>query len=125
MAQSNKSRIVIWTIVGIMVVVAVILLVTRPKTTDKLPFDAAKFTNQMTTRMDKFEVKVNKARGTGAPEAFAKVDEELGLAKTSLGELGAITDSKEQMAKKDEVMNHFVAARKAYKEATGKEDTGN
>ncbi len=37
MAQSSKSRIVIWTIVGILVVVAAVMLVTKPKNSGKPP----------------------------------------------------------------------------------------
>jgi hypothetical protein len=69
MAQGNKSRIVIWTIVGILVVIAVVMLVSKPKNSGRPPVNPERFVRQMESRFQKLEQKVSDAQSAnpGAP----------------------------------------------------------
>ena len=62
MAQSSKSRIIIWTIVGILVVVAVVMLVTKPKDSGRPPINPERFVRQMESRLQKLEKRISAAQ---------------------------------------------------------------
>lgn len=125
MAQGSKSRVVIWTIVGILVVVAVVFLVVGRKGTPSgkravTAEDIPAFVNRMNTRIEKFEHRVEIARQKGGdPAAFAKVEEQVGKVRTGLQELQGITDQTQFLPKMEEIKKDLGEARKMLKEAGG------
>ncbi len=125
MAQANKSRVVIWTIVGILVVVAVIFLIVAKKgaaTTGARSFteeDVPKFVSTMTSRVEKFERRLARIRdeyGPEAAEAFARIEENLGKVRTGLLEIQELTDVKALAEKRDEVKQDYSSAKDVFKE---------
>jgi len=127
MAQGSKSRIVIWTIVGILVVIAAVMLIKKPKNVDRTPVNAERFARQMENRFQKFERRVDQARaelpGTAA-EQWQQISDNIAHARQALAEMVGLTDQKDLHAKVLEVQKAYSAARKTFKEITGKEDTG-
>ena len=127
MAQSSKSRIVIWTIVGILVVVAAVMLIKKPKTETRPPVNVERFTRTTESRFEKFERKVDKAKAEfpAAPaEQWQQISDDLAKGRQFLGEMAGLTEQKDLQAKVLEVQKAFSDARKTLKEITGKEDTG-
>ncbi len=127
MAQGNKSRIVIWTIVGILVVIAVVMLVTKPKTTAGPPINGQHFANQMEKRFEKLEGKVTAAQAdfAGAPaEQWQKISDAISRGRRILGEMPGLTEQKDLRIKRDSTLASYSEARLALKAITGKEDKG-
>lgn len=127
MAQGSKSRIVIWTIVGILVVIAVVMLVTKPKTSSAPPVNGKRFADQMENRFQKLEGRVSAAQAqfTGAPaEQWQKISDAIGRGRQVMGEMPGLTEQKDLRVKRDSVMASYTAARLALKAITGKEDKG-
>jgi hypothetical protein len=130
MAQgSNKSRIIIWTIVGILVVIAVVLLLTGKKggaTTGKRlekVEDVPAFVSRMQGRMDKLRNRVEKVRAEGGnAEVLAQIDEKLGAATTGLQEVQGITDRQQLTDKMEEVRKTFGEAATLMKKADQQEE---
>jgi len=125
MAQSSKSRIVIWTIVGILVVVAAVMLISKPKTSGRPPVDAERFARQMESRFGKLEKRISAAQADfpGAPaEQWQKISDELALGRQTMAEMPGLTEQKELEAKVVVVQKAYTGARKALKEITGRED---
>ena len=125
MAQGSKSRVVIWTIVGILVVVAVVMLLTRPKTaTGGIKTDPVKFATQMEGRLGRFESKAAQAGLT--PDVMQKITDEIGKTRAALQEMQGMAGKPEAEidVKKTAAQDGFDAARKLYKEATGKDAGG-
>ena len=125
MAQGSKSRIVIWTIVGILVVVAVVMLISKPKTSGRPPVNAERFARQMETRFQKLEKRVSAAQADfpGAPaELWQKISDEIAHGRQVMAEMPALTEQKDLEAKRVEVQQAYVGARKVLKEITGRED---
>ncbi len=117
MAQkSNKSRIVIWTIVGILVVVAVVFLIggkksVPPGTRDIDVDDISGFTGRMERMMGQEERRLSKLRADYGPaDEFGQIDELLSKARVSLEELQGLTDAEEIRAKMKEVKESIRAA---------------
>jgi hypothetical protein len=128
MAQgSNKGRIIIWTIVGILVIIAVVMLVTKPKTTSGPPVKPERFVRTMEGRFQKLEVRVSdaQAQNPGAPaEQWQKISDEIALGRQIMAGMPGLTEQKELQIKRDSVQKAYLAARKALKGITGKEDKG-
>ena len=130
MAQgSNKSRIIIWTIVGILVVIAVVLLLTGKKggaTTGKRlekVEDVPAFISRMQGRMDKLRNRVEKTRAEGGnAEVLAQIDEKLGAATTGLQEVQGITDRQQLTDKMEEIRKTFGEAATLMKKADQQEE---
>ncbi|MBN2465456.1 hypothetical protein JXD38_07520 [candidate division WOR-3 bacterium] len=126
MAQgSGKSRIIIWAIVGILVVIAVVMLVTKPKDSGKLPVNAERFVRQMDGRFQKLEVRVSdaQAENPGAPaELWQEISDEIALGRQVLAGMPGLTEQKDLQAKRDSVQKAYLAARRVLKEITGRED---
>ncbi len=125
MAQGSKSRIVIWTIVGILVVVAVVMLISKPKATGKPPVNAERFVRQMESRFQKLEKRVSEAQAAfpGAPaEQWQKISGEIASGRQVMVEMPGLTEQKDLEVKRDSVQKAYIAARKVLKEITGKED---
>lgn len=117
MAQS-KSRIVIWTIVGILAVVAVIMLVTRPKTPAGGPtIDAADFAQDKAGVIDRLQRKVDRQGFT--PEVKQQIDAEIEKARAVLQEIQGMTGATQVDLRKkvDEFQDHHVAAKKMMRDA--------
>jgi hypothetical protein len=126
MAQGSKSRIVIWTIVGILVVIAAVMLIKKPKTTAKPPLNTERFARNMESRLQNLEGKVAQARNDfpGAPaEQWQKITDNIASARQQLAELPGITEQKDVQAKASSVQKAYSGARKTLKEITGKEAT--
>ncbi len=118
MAQGSKSRVVIWVIVGVLVVVAAILLITRPK--EGKPLDASRFVEVTGPRLDKLETRVSKA-GL-APDVAQKITDEINKARTALQELQGMTDAPAAQSKQkmEEVNTAMREAKRLLREATGR-----
>jgi len=126
MAQgSSKSRIIIWTIVGILVVVAAIMLISKPKTSQAPPINPERFVRQMENRIVKLEKRISEAQtnNPGAPaEQWQKMSDELARARQVMAEMPGLTEQKDLEVKKIEVQRAYTGARKVLKEITGQED---
>ncbi|MCX6841152.1 MAG: hypothetical protein NTX53_02545 [candidate division WOR-3 bacterium] len=127
MAQSSKSRIVIWTIVGILVVIAAVMLIKKPKNVERPPVNVEQFTRAMESRFQKFERKMDQAKADfpGTPaEQWQKMSDDIARGRQLLGEMAGLTEQKDVHAKVLEVQKAFAEARKTLKAITGKEDSG-
>jgi hypothetical protein len=127
MAQGSKSRIIIWTIVGILVVIAVVMLVTKPKDSGKPPVNPERFAGQFESRFQKLEQRVADAQSAnpGAPaEQWAKISADIAQGRQLIAAMSGMTDQKALDAKRDSVQKAYLAARKVLKEITGKADKG-
>ena len=125
MAQGSKSRIVIWTIVGILVVVAVVMFVTRPKDSVRPPVNPERFGRTMESRLQKLEKKISQAQADfpGAPaEQWQKMSDDIAHARQAMAEMPGLTEQKDLELKKEEVQQAYTGARKTLKQVTGKED---
>lgn len=125
MAQGSKSRIIIWTIVAILVVIAVVMLVTKPKTSGKPPVNPERFVRQMESRFEKLERRVSdaQAENPGAPaEQWQKIADEIARGRQVMAGMPGLTEQKELEPKRDSVQHAYVAARKVLKAITGRED---
>ena len=117
MAQkSNKSRIVIWTIVGILVVVAVILLVTRPKNVpgarDISTEDIPGYVTRYQSHLEKFDRRVENAiEDYGEGEVFGEIDMKVQYIRAGLSELEGLTEPDEIKAKMDSIDLYYKDAR--------------
>jgi hypothetical protein len=120
MAQGSKSRVIIWTIVGILVVVAVIMLITRPKAGGGPQTDPTKFVSNMEGRLVRLEEKTGKA-GL-APDVAQKIVDEVAKCRATLQEIQGMTGATqdELKAKVDAAQDALRAAKKLYRDATGK-----
>lgn len=124
MAQGSKSRVVIWTIVGILVVIAAVMLIKKPKTTAKPPVNTARFVKNMESRLQKLENNVEQARAAtpGAPaEQWQKITDGIANTRKIMGEMAGITDDKDLQAKVVDANKSYIDARKTYKDLTGKD----
>ena len=128
MAQSSKSRVVIWTIVGILVVIAVVMLVTKPKgVASRPPVNAERFVKQMENRFQRLETQVSDAQSAnpGAPaEQWQKVNDAVARGRQLMAGMAGLTDQNGLQAKRDSVQRAYLDARKVYKGITGKEAKG-
>jgi len=127
MAQGSKSRIIIWTIVGILVVIAVVMLVTKPKTSGRPPINPQQLSRNYERQFGRLEKRIADAQSAnpGAPaEQWAAITEQISLGRQVLGRVSGLTDQKELEAKRDSVQQTYLAARKVLREITGKEDKG-
>lgn len=125
MAQGSKSRIVIWTIVGILVVIAVVMLVSKPKDSGKPPVNPERFARHFESRFQKLENRVARAQSEnpGAPaEQWAKISADIAQGRQLMAAMSGLTDQKALDAKRDSVQKAYLAARKVLKEVTGSED---
>jgi hypothetical protein len=125
MAQGSKSRIIIWTIVGILVVIAVVMLVSKPKDSGRPPVDPERFARQFESRFQKLENRVarSQSENPGAPaEQWAKISADIAQGRQLMATMSGLTDQKVLDAKRDSVQKAYLAARKVLKEVTGAED---
>jgi len=123
MAQSNKSRIVIWTIVGLLVVTAVVFLIVGKKgVAAEKPFtveEVGKFTRLMETRIGKVEENAAEERGQFGPEAqeaFDQIDMHIAASRDWLRKMQDTKDQAELLAQKDSVQDNYHSAKRVLKE---------
>jgi uncharacterized coiled-coil protein SlyX len=125
MAQGNKSRVIIWTIVGILVIIAAVMLIKKPKGVSGPPVIPERFQAQMENRLGKLEGKVAKARAEfpGAPaEQWQKITDEIAKTRQLMGEMAGLTEQKDLKAKLVDVQKAYNEAKRTLKEITGKEE---
>jgi|WetSurMetagenome_2_1015567.scaffolds.fasta_scaffold214028_1 hypothetical protein len=126
MAQGSKSRIIIWTIVGILAVVAVVFVITNKKSdSGKPPVNADRFVKQMEVRFEKFEQRVSEAQAAnpGAPaEQWQKIGEQVALGRQVMANMSGLTDQKDLQPRRDSVQKAYLAAAKLLKVITGKDE---
>ncbi len=123
MAQGNKSRIIIWTIVGILVVIAVVMLVTKPKTTER-PITADELVKSYQRSFDRMERRVSTAQAKypgAAADQWQKRSESIALGRDILNRVPGLKDQKELMAKRDSLREAYVSVAKTLKAITGSE----
>ena len=121
MAQGNKSRIIIWTIVGILVVIAVVMLVTKPKSPGR-PITAEELARSYQRSFDRVEKRVATAqsRYPGAPaEQWQKMSEGIARGRDILSRVPGLTDQPALAAKRESLKNAYVSVTKSLKEVTG------
>ncbi|MEO0082106.1 MAG: hypothetical protein ABIL25_07435 [candidate division WOR-3 bacterium] len=113
MAQGNKSRIIIWTIVGILVVAAVIfLIIARKGAQTALPFtteQVPKYVERTTKRFDDMAQEMTELRGqfaNEAPDVFQKFDEAMEKGRAALQEIQTLTDPAALASKKAEIEDY-------------------
>lgn len=123
MAKANKSRIVIWTIVGLLVVVAVVFLVVgRKGESSEKPFtvdDVPQFVRLYSGRVDKVAENVNEMRGeygSEAAEVFAEVEGYIEACRTGLQEIQDLTEPGALIAKQDEIQENYRSAKRILRE---------
>ena len=125
MAQGNKSRIIIWTIVGILVVIAVVMLVTKPKgVASRPPVNAERFVKQMENRFQRLETQVSDAQSAnpGAPaEQWQKVNDAVARGRQLMAGMAGLTEQKDLQAKASDAQKAYNEARKTLKDITGKD----
>jgi hypothetical protein len=120
MAEKSKSRVVIWTIVGILVVVAVIFLIvarrggtaagSRSISTEDVPG----FVGRMERSLDNEEGRVAKLRAEWGSDYAAEFDEIAGLldkVRADLQEIQQMTGSSEISKKMEEIKADLGTAR--------------
>jgi len=120
MAEKSKSRVVIWTIVGILVVVAVVFLIvarrgggaagTRNITTEDVPG----FVERTEKSLDNEEGRVAKLRAEWGGEFAAEFDEIAGLldkVRADLQEIQEMTDGAAISKKMEEIKADLGTAR--------------
>ena len=126
MAQGSKSRIIIWTIVAILVVVAVVMLVTKPKTSSRPPVNPERFSRNYERLFARLEGKAADARveNPGAPaEQWQKIDEEITSGRRIMAGMLELTEQEDLGPRRDSVQKAFLAAKKVLKAVTGEEYT--
>lgn len=120
MAQgSNKSRIIIWSVVGVLVVVAAILLLSKPKDDSKTKLVPENFPELKAKSVAKLQSKMAEAGLTA--EQTAAIDAEIAKANDALSRIAGVTDRVERRKIADEFHVAFTAAKAAFREATGKD----
>jgi len=125
MAQGSKSRIIIWTIVAILAVVAIVMLVTKPKESAKPPVNPERFNRTYERQFARFENKVATARAEypGAPaEQWQKIEEEIALGRRVMVGMLGLTEQEVLNPKRDSVQNALRTAKQMLTAITGKED---
>ncbi len=124
MAQGSKSRIVIWTIVGILVVVAAVMLIKKPKGAAQLPVNTDRYVKKMTLQLEKLENKVAQARVDfpGAPaEQWQSITDGIAGIRQILAEMPGITEDNDLQIRVANANKAYVGAKKSLKEITGQD----
>jgi hypothetical protein len=101
--ESLKSRFVVWTLVGVLVIIGVVVIATAPKPMrgPKVTLDTVKSgAAQAETQLDRLVVRVAEARKAAAPGAapskgLEEADRLLAQAREKLGQVRQATDLKQ------------------------------
>jgi orotidine-5'-phosphate decarboxylase len=124
MAQNSKSRIMIWSVVVVLVVVAVVMLVTKPKDMGK-PINPDQLARSYTRSFERLEKRVAKAQSEfpGAPaEQWQKINEEIALGRQVLAGVPGVTEQKDLVTKRESLQHAYIAGNKILKAITGSQD---
>ena len=122
--KKNRSRIIIWSIVGVLVVVAVVFLVLgrRGVTGGERNIsdeDVPGFVARMQSRMGKFEQRVAAARSElGESEVFSQIDGLLEKVRVGLDEIQQLTDAAAIKEKMEQIKDDYNQAKQILKEST-------
>jgi len=125
MAQGSKSRVIIWTIVGILAVIAVVFVITNKKAVAGKPINPDQLTRSYTRSLDRIDKRVAKAQAEfpGAPaEQWQKLSEQVALGRKILAGVPGLTDQKDLVAKRESLREAYVAVNKTLKAITGKDE---
>jgi hypothetical protein len=120
-----KSRILVWSLVGIVVVIGAIVIFTAPKTAQgtKVTSEALKSeTAEAESQLDRLVARLEARRKTTPPgastEAFGEADRLLAEARDKLGQVKQATDLKETRQLLIEARESLRKARRAVELAT-------
>jgi hypothetical protein len=120
-----KSRILVWSLVGIVVVIGAIVIFTAPKTAQgtKVTSEALKSeTAEAESQLDRLVARLEARRKTTPPgastEAFGEADRLLAEARDRLGQVKVATDLKETRQLLIEARESLRKARRAVELAT-------
>jgi len=125
MAQSSKSRIVIWTIVGILAVIAVVFVITNKKSATSRPENPEQLARAYTRSFERLDKRVAKVQSEfpGVPaEQWQKINEQIALGRQVLAGVPGLTDQKDLAAKRESLKDAYVAVNKSLKAITGKDE---
>jgi hypothetical protein len=119
MAEKNRSRVVVWTIVGILVVAAVILLIVArrgaaPGSRDVTTEDVGPFLARMQSQVAREQNRVAKRQsryGSEYAEEFAQIRIHFDNVNAGLAEIRELTDGDEIDAKMKEIKRELGEAR--------------
>ncbi len=122
-----KSRILVWSLVGIVVIVGLIVVLTAPKnargpkvTSDALKAEAAKVEGQLDRLVARLEARRKANRPGAGSEAVAEADRLLAEARDKLGQVKQATDIKDIQRLLIEARQALRKARRAVELATGR-----
>ena len=119
MAEKNRSRVVIWTVVGILVVAAVIFLIVARRSApgggrDVSVDDVGPFVDRMQSQLAHEQNRVARRRsryGSDYAEEFAEIQTYLDNVSAGLAEIQDLTDGAEIDAKMREIKSELGKAR--------------
>ena len=119
MAEKNKSRVVIWTVVGILVVAAVVFLIVARRSgpaggRDVSVDDVGPFVDRMQSQLAREQNRVARRRsryGSDYAEEFAEIQTYLDNVSAGLAEIQDLTDGAEIDAKMKEIKSELGKAR--------------
>ncbi|UCG42944.1 MAG: hypothetical protein JSU73_13985 [candidate division WOR-3 bacterium] len=119
MAEKNRSRVVVWTVVGILVVAAVIFLIvarrgTTPGGRNVSTEDVGPFVARMQSQMARERNRVAKRQsryGSDYAEEFAQIRNHFDNVNAGLAEIQELTDGEEIGAKMKEIKGELGKAR--------------
>jgi hypothetical protein len=126
MAQGNKSRIVIWSIVGVLVVIAVVMLVTKPKNTGR-PVVPDQLVKSYTRSFERLERRIATAQSKfpdTPAEQWQKMNDAIALGRDVLSRVPGLTEQKDLAAKRESLVNAYTTVTRSLRDITGKEDKG-
>jgi hypothetical protein len=125
MAQGSKSRVIIWTIVAILVVVAVVMLVTKPKASGKPPVNPERFNRTYERQFARLEDKVAAARADypgASAEQWQRIEEEIALGRRVMVGMLGLTEQTDLEPKRDSVQKALRTAKQTLTAITGREE---
>jgi len=116
MAKSGKGRIVIWVIVGVLVIAAVVMLVTRPKdqtgVRDISQEDVPDYIGRYEHHLERLDHRIGNAlEDYGHSEGFVEIDDKMQYIRNGLVELEGLTEAEDIEAKMDSIDEAYKEAR--------------
>jgi hypothetical protein len=119
MAEKNRSRVVVWTIVGILVVAAVIFLIvarrgSAPGGRDVSTADVGPFVARIQSQIEHERDRVARRQsryGSEYPEEFAEIQTHFDNVRAGLDEIQGLTDAAEIRKKMEEIKEELGKAR--------------
>jgi hypothetical protein len=117
MAKSGKGRIVIWVIVGVLVIAAAVMLVSRPKdmtgVRDISEEDVPDYIGRYEHHLERLDKRVGKAlEDYGHSEGFSEIDDKMQYMREGLADLEGLTEPEDIAAKMDSIDEAYKEARR-------------